>query len=210
MQAQHVSAFAVSFAVFRLSDCHCFREESSSTNHRSEFGLVFVDLVAAWRLRISMAGHNASNSPLPSIDDLQSWANDQDLARSQLKAIFAALESEQEEPMNWATEALENMGPPLMTDIAWLGTVASSKSPDAVYWAVTLLGRSDDPIDSVQDSIAGAVLASQSTPVIRRRAISALAKVQTRSKATESAIQSALKSDDSQLAGTAREILQSV
>ncbi len=157
-----------------------------------------------------MAGQNFSNASLPSIDDLQSWANDQELARSQLKAIFAALESEQEEPMNWATEALENMGPPPKKDIAWLGTVASSQAADAAYWAVTLLGRSDDPIDSVQDSIANAVLDSQSTPAIRRRAISALAKVRTRSKATESAIQSALKSDDSQLVGAAREILQSV
>jgi hypothetical protein len=157
-----------------------------------------------------MAGHNLSNASLPSIDDLQSWANDQELARSQLRAIVAALQSEQEEPMNWATEALENMGPPLKTDIAWLGTVASSGSADAVYWAVTLLGRSDDSIDAVQDSIANAVLNLQATPACRRRAISALAKVSTRSKATDSAIQSALKSDDSQLAGAAREILQSV
>lgn len=157
-----------------------------------------------------MAGHNLSNASMPSIDDLQSWANDQELARSQLKAIFTALESQQEETMNWATEALENMGRPLVTDTAWLGSVASSQSADAAYWAVTLLGRSDDSIDSVQDSIANVFLDSQSTPACRRRAIAALAKVHTRSKATESAIQSALKSDDSQLAGAAKEILQSV
>jgi flavin-binding protein dodecin len=157
-----------------------------------------------------MAGQNARNVSLPSIDDLQLWANDQELARSQLKAIFAALESGQEEFVNWATEALENMGPPLATDMNWLGSIASSQSADAVYWAITLLGRSEESIDSVQDALAKAIVNSQSTVAIRRRAISALAKVHIKSKATELAIQSALKSDDSQLVSAAREIFQPV
>ncbi len=157
-----------------------------------------------------MAGQNASNVSLPSIDDLQLWANDQELARPQLKAIFASLESGQEESVNWATEALENMGPPLATDMNWLGSITSSPSMDTVYWAITLLGRSDESLDSVQDAVANAIVNSRSTVAIRRRAMSALAKVRVKSEATELAIQSALKSDDSQLVSAAREILQPV
>ena len=157
-----------------------------------------------------MAGRNLSDVMVPSIDDLQSWANDEDLACTNLTEIFAAIQSEQEELVNWATEALENMGPPLKSDIVWLGEIASNDSPDVIYWAVTLLGRSEDSIDSVQDALTRVFVAAKSTPTNRRRAILALAKVLTRNSNTELAIQSALNSDDSQLVSVAKEILQSV
>jgi len=157
-----------------------------------------------------MAGRNLSDVMVPSIDDLQSWANDEDLACTNLTEIFAAIQSEQEELVNWATEALENMGPPLKSDIVWLGTIASSDCANVGYWAITLLGRSEDSIDTVQDALTRVFMASESTPTIRRRAILALGKVHTRNSATELAIQSALNSDDSQLVSMAKEILQSV
>jgi len=156
-----------------------------------------------------MAGRNLSDVVVPSIDALQSWANDQDLARTHLKELFATIQSEQEEPVNWATEAFENMGPPLKSDIVWLGEIASNDSPDVVYWAVTLLGRSEDSVDSVQGALTRVFMAAESTPANRRRAILALAKVHTRNSSTEFAIQSAMNSNDSQLVSVAKEILQS-
>jgi hypothetical protein len=184
--------------------------EYSSTNLELDQSSFFVKLVAAWRLRVSMAGLNLSDVATPSVEDLRSWANDEELARKHLKSIVAAIESDQEELASWATEALENMGPPLASDINWLGAVASNGSDDVVYWAATLLGRCEEAIDSVQDSLTSIVVSSKSTLSCRRRALAALSKVHTKNDATKQAIHSALNSGDSQLVSLANEILKSV
>ena len=155
-----------------------------------------------------MATYKSENTPVPTANDLQTWANDSDAARANVKGLLAAIQGTQEEAINWATEALENMGPPSADDIGWLGSVTSCSSADAVYWAVTLLSRCDDSIDAVQDDLAKIVASNESIASTRRRAITALAKVYARSDATESAIRIAMISGDSQLANLAKELLQ--
>jgi len=155
-----------------------------------------------------MATYESENPNVPTNGELQTWANDSDAARANVKSLFAAIQCAQEEAVNWATEALENMGPPSVGDIGWLGSVISSSSTDAVYWAITLLARCDDSIDAVQDYLAKIVASNESSTITRRRAITALAKVHARSDATESAIKIAMNSGDSQLANLAKELLQ--
>jgi len=157
-----------------------------------------------------MAKRESINAKIPSNDELQAWANDSERAQENLRGLLAAIEAGQEESANWATEALENMGPPSASDIGLLGSLASSRSADLVYWSVTLLARCDDFIDSIQDDLAKVVVAEESTAPVRRRAMTALAKVRSRNASTESAIQSATSSSDSQLANLAKEILQPV
>src|SRR5690242_18748726 len=46
-----------------------------------------------------------------------------------------------DEVREWATSALEGMGPPLAADVNQLKQLLKSPNLDVAYWAATLLGR---------------------------------------------------------------------
>ena len=62
-------------------------------------------------------------------------------ARPAAVALVLACGDEAEEVRQWATSALEEMGPPEASDVGPLISFIEAKSPDVGYWAATLLGR---------------------------------------------------------------------
>lgn len=75
-----------------------------------------------------------------SLSEVQRWANDPDSAKSNMRRLLP-LVVEDEELANWGTEALENCGAPLITDLPWIANQATDSQPDIAFWACTLLGR---------------------------------------------------------------------
>lgn len=55
-------------------------------------------------------------------------------------ALVLACGDEVEEVRQWATAALEQMGPPEASDVAHLASFLEGRLPDVGYWAATLLG----------------------------------------------------------------------
>jgi len=80
---------------------------------------------------------------------LEKYANDPELARSNIASLFEALAAD-ESRQNYAVESLENCGPPEISQIPVLLKALSGGDSLAVYWASTLLGRvlSDGSVES--------------------------------------------------------------
>ena len=72
---------------------------------------------------------------------LLEYAQNPELAIQNLHELFHLLETEDETSQNYATEALENCGPPNRENLADLQQRLQSNTSSEVYWASTLLGR---------------------------------------------------------------------
>lgn len=95
---------------------------------------------------------------------LLEYAQHPELALQNLPELLALLESEDETLQNYATEALENCGPPRGEDLLDLQNRLQSKTASEVYWASTLLGRAKAELEKqgqtacVQQSLGSVIL----------------------------------------------------
>lgn len=91
-------------------------------------------------------------------------------------ALVVACGDEEEEVRQWATAALEQLRPPLASDMGQLATLIEARSPDVGYWAATLLGRLKGEAAEAVDALAHAI-AGQSDIAVRQRAAWALGEI---------------------------------
>jgi HEAT repeat protein len=91
-------------------------------------------------------------------------------------ALVLACGDDDETVRQWATDALEGMGPPEAADVAQLASLVEAKSPDVGYWAATLLGRLKTEAASAVESLAQ-VVAGGGDLAVRQRAAWALGEI---------------------------------
>lgn len=78
---------------------------------------------------------------MSSPEDLEKYLNDAELATAHLPELFEGLIETDSEAANYAVEAFENCGPPLVESIQLLCERSQDKNSLVSYWACTLLGR---------------------------------------------------------------------
>lgn len=105
-------------------------------------------------------------------------------------ALVLACGDEAEEVRQWASSALEGLGPPESSDIGQLVSLIEAKSPDVGFWAATLLGRLKADATPAVDALARAVTGNNNLAV-RQRAAWALGEIGSPAKAALPALQRA-------------------
>lgn len=106
----------------------------------------------------------------------------------------------------WATAALEELGPPSPDATKSLTDLAGAGDPLVAYWAVTLLGRSGAGAASAVTVLAGVVDAAADMAV-RQRAAWALGKIGPAAGTARDALTRAAGNSDPRLARLAAEAL---
>lgn len=151
---------------------------------------------------------------LASGDSAQQAAAAEKLAQLGEEASAAAVElatacAGDEAIREWATAALEGMGPPAVEDITRLAALLSDPSADVGYWAATLLGRLG-PDGAAATPALTAALDKSPHANVRERAALALGKIGPAAAAAAPALTAAASSGGSRLATLAREALANV
>lgn len=111
--------------------------------------------------------------------------------------------------IEWATAALEGMGPPNPADVSRLIALLKSESADVGYWAATLLGRLGPAAAPATSSLVEALSKSPHGQV-RERAALALGKIGPPAAAAAPGLTAIATSGSGRLATLAREALASV
>jgi len=124
-------------------------------------------------------------------------------------ALTLACGDEAEEVRQWATSALEQLGPPSSSDVAPLVELIEARSPDVGYWAVTLLGRLKGDAAPAVDALARTVGGQQGIAV-RQRAAWALGEIGPAAAAAIPVLQKVAGDPDPRLARLAAETLKKI
>jgi HEAT repeat protein len=124
-------------------------------------------------------------------------------ARPAVMALVRACGDEAEDVRQWATAALEEMGPPETCDVDRLVALLEDDSPDVAYWAATLLGRLKGDAAPAVDALAHAVAAAPHLSV-RQRSAWALGEIGPAAAAALPVLQAAATDPDPRLARLAR------
>jgi HEAT repeat protein len=129
-------------------------------------------------------------------------------ARAAAIPLVRATADDDEQVREWATAALEELGPPAIDDLEALSALLPEDQADVGYWAATLLGR-------LREQAAPAVLAlitalvDSPHPQVRQRAAWALGRIGPQAKSAINRLEQAARSKDSRLAKLAeRAIVQ--
>ncbi|HEY2840791.1 MAG TPA: HEAT repeat domain-containing protein [Pirellulales bacterium] len=151
---------------------------------------------------------------LVSSDAVQQGAAAEKLAQMGEDAQPAAVEligacAGSEALREWATAALEAMGPPAVADVQKLITLLDAKSADVGYWAATLLGRLG-PDGAAATAALAKTLGKSPHAQVRERAALALGKIGPAAASAAPALQEAASSGSPRLASLARDALSSV
>jgi HEAT repeat protein len=85
-------------------------------------------------------------------------------------ALVRATGDDGEEVRQWAASALEEMGPPSVSDLNQLAALIEDHSSDVGYWATTLLGRLKAEAAPAVNALARAVGGQQAIAVPQRAA----------------------------------------
>lgn len=104
------------------------------------------------------------------------------------------------------TAALEELGPPVASDVAPLAKLLGSPSLDTAYWAATLLGRAGAGAASAVPQLTQA-LSSHAVLAVRERAAWALAEIGPAAVTARPVLEKAAAGSDRRLATLAREVL---
>lgn len=96
-------------------------------------------------------------------------------ARDAAVALLRATADDDESVLEWASAALEDLGPPPATAIAELGAIVVGDQAGPAYWAATLLGRLGAAAKSVTPELSQAVAGPWLE--VRKRAAWALEKI---------------------------------
>jgi len=123
--------------------------------------------------------------------------------------LARATADEDEQVQQWATAALEELGPPEVKWIDDLKQILAEPEADPAYWSATLIGR----LEAQGATAVGTLIeALQSHPAanVRQRAAWALGQVGTEAGESAEALTDAAKSDDKRLARLARGALEKI
>jgi HEAT repeat protein len=123
--------------------------------------------------------------------------------------LVRASADEAEEVREWATAALEELGPPEAGDRDALAGLLEDDHADVGYWAATLLGRLGREAAAAVGPLAEALSVDRATSV-RQRAAWALAKIGPPAHAATDALQKAAASDDPRLARLAQRAIEQI
>jgi hypothetical protein len=147
-----------------------------------------------------------TSSNVPSLDQLQQWANTPDLARDNLRSILSAVE--QREPLiDWANEALENCGSPEVSELEFLNRQLASSCEDVVYWSCKLIARMGALANGCQESLCRVLANDKHPDAVKQQALLALGKVGELKPSCVAAIRVCSEVAKPQLATLAKQIL---
>lgn len=121
---------------------------------------------------------------MPTVTDLQSWANDPPSARRHLSELLGLLVNPDDERHAWAQEALENCGPPNPEQVPWLVTQLQSSHSDTQYWAATLLGRAGAAARTATSALQTTIATGKASAAVMQRVAWALAEIESTSTAS--------------------------
>lgn len=134
---------------------------------------------------------------------LQQWANDPAAATAHVTELLECLRGEGSS-IDWATEALENCGPPSTAHLAALQVSAGDAHPDVSSWACRLIGRMGADASPAEATLVS-VLTQHASAETRRQSALALSKLDKLSAESLSALQQAAHSTDARLARAAQQ-----
>lgn len=109
----------------------------------------------------------------------------------------------------WASAAVENLGPPPADQLPELRTLVSDANPSVAYWAITLCGRLQTAATSCEGELIH-VLTSSPDAAVQERAAWALGKIHSTSPAAITALRGATESSSPRLARLAQTALDGV
>jgi HEAT repeat protein len=111
----------------------------------------------------------------------------------------------------WATAALESLGPPDPEQAAELAKLTSDPRLDVAYWSVTLLGRLGSDAGNA-DTVAALICALDNHPqsAVRERAAWALGEVGSAAAAALPALQGAQAKTDPRLSRLAKTAIEQI
>jgi HEAT repeat protein len=121
-------------------------------------------------------------------------------------ALVGALRTADAPTLDWCVAALEDLGPPLASQIDDLIRFVGDKSIDATYWAITLLGRAGKDASTAAAALTG-ILKSSPELTLRERAAWALGKIGPAAKMAVPALKEAAANGEPRLARLARQAL---
>jgi HEAT repeat protein len=96
-------------------------------------------------------------------------------ARGAAVALALATADSNESVLEWASAALEDLGPPPVSTIDELATIVVGDQAGPAYWAATLLGRLGPAAKAAAPALAQAT--SGPWPEVRKRAAWAIEKI---------------------------------
>lgn len=114
-----------------------------------------------------------------------------------------------EEVRQWATAALEELGPPRPADVATLARLVDDENPDVGYWAATLLGRLEGEAAPAVAALT-AVLSGSAEIQVRQRCAWALGKIGLPAAAAVATLRQAAAGDDPRLARLAQRAIDQI
>lgn len=129
-------------------------------------------------------------------------------ARPAATDLVRACGDQDDQVRQWASGALEEMGPPLAADAAALTELLNHDAADVAYWAATLLGRLGGEARAAVPALAAALQADRAL-IVRQRAAWALGEIGVAIGA-RAALEAAASAADPRLARLAREALDKV
>jgi hypothetical protein len=139
-------------------------------------------------------------------EELQAWANDAAAATAHLPAIFQAL-TVADARVEWATEALENCGPPPDTALDFLQSCLASPTADVAYWACKLLGRAGPAAGRTQPALVQVLRDTSGPEAARYQALVALGRIGPLPAESRQAIEACTRDSSARIANQAKQLL---
>ncbi len=139
-------------------------------------------------------------------EELQAWANDAAAATAHLPAIFQAL-TVADDRVEWATEALENCGPPSATELDFLQSCLASPTADVAYWACKLLGRAGAAAERTQPALVQLLGNASGPEAARYQALVALGRLGPLQAASRQAVEACTRDSSARIATQAKQLL---
>lgn len=130
-------------------------------------------------------------------------------AQAAAVSLVRACADEDEEVREWVVAALEDLGPPSVSDTEALADLLPHESADVSYWAATLLGRLEADAAAVTPQLVAALETSPHR-IVRERAAWALGKIGPRARSAEPALRQAAASREGRLAAVAEKALRRI
>jgi HEAT repeat protein len=116
---------------------------------------------------------------------------------------------EEEDVCEWATAALEELGPPAVEDLNALSDLLRADSADTAYWAATLIGRLGAQAAPVVAALV-TTLTESAAATVRQRVAWALGEIGRPALAAKPALEQAKNCGDPRLAKLAAQALASI
>lgn len=124
-------------------------------------------------------------------------------------ALVLAAGDESEEVRQWATAALEQLGPPEEADLSSLAALVDGRTADVGYWAATLIGRLKGQAAGVAETLARSLAGSPHLSV-RQRAAWALGEIGPGACAALPSLHKAAQQPDARLSRLAQQAIAQI